>query len=199
MSLGTSGMRSSLVLFVTLAIAGGVGAGCSKEPVTVTAPGVTSGGNLPARAQGPQRAYVAPEGVDVAPRDRMKDNVGGLYQGETDPDPSCCWLVQNARLLLKKRSAAKQVVMTFYEPDVSAFRNSPQQVTLVFSNGVQESQCCFRAGLHKVNFAVPANYQRFIGDLDVSLRMRTAFVPAQAHINDDMRHLSVILRRVEFF
>lgn len=119
------------------------------------------------------------------------DVVSGLYPG-TDAG-NCCWMGKSAVLRARIPRGADTLLLNVYLPRFAAPPNGQTLRIQVAHDPVQE-RCCLGAGEHEL--VVPLVGSRAAAV--VRLWADATFVPKSLGLNEDPRHLSVLLRSVAF-
>lgn len=123
-----------------------------------------------------------------------RDIVFGIYPGDTPSD--CCWLGAGAAIRLRPPADAKALLVNVFIPDF-AVRQKPQQLRVKIGRAHEESTAPLSAGEHELVFALPRRAAA-ASPLLIHISPAYTFVPAQTGINQDPRHLSVLIRAVGF-
>jgi hypothetical protein len=110
--------------------------------------------------------------------------ISGVFAVEVDRNSAglCCWTAPQARFSVAKRSAAGELVIGVYIPDVASFRRQPQTLTI----GVPEVRLSktvntLGPGFHMVRLPLPKSLQPRTGPEVVVLHSQFAFQPLGTH------------------
>lgn len=141
---------------------------------------------VPARAYADQAIY--PSGLAGG-----SDIIRGLYPG-TDAG-NCCWMGADASIKVAVIPGADTLLLNVYIPDFAAKRGV-QSLLVQINGGRPVLRCCLGAGEHEVTVPLPQAARQ--GVALVHLRAGTTFVPKALGLNDDPRHLSIMIREVGF-
>lgn len=129
-------------------------------------------------------ASVYPAGIEIPGSSGVSDAVTA---------DSCCWLYRRARLLVQAPARSDTLLITIFIPGY-AILGKPQSFSVRVDDGPLQARCCYEAGLHVLAIHVaPVRRDRV---LRVTIVPQYTFVPADLGMNDDTRHLSVMLRSV---
>ncbi|HET9097158.1 MAG TPA: O-antigen ligase family protein [Candidatus Baltobacteraceae bacterium] len=141
---------------------------------------------VPARAYADQAIY--PSGLAGG-----SDIISGLYPG-TDAG-NCCWMGPDAVIKVAVTPGADTLLLNVYMPDF-AVKRGPQSLRVQVNGGRPVLHCCLGSGEHEVTVPLPRAARH--GVALVHLRAGTTFVPRDLGLNDDPRHLSIMIREVGF-
>lgn len=142
---------------------------------------------LPARAQTGLGYY--PAGL------HRSAIVSGVYAG-TDPG-NCCWMGSHSTLKLAVPHGADTLLLTVIVPDYAA-SNAGQSLRLRVAGQPAQERCCFGQGMHELSFRLPPGTDEH-STIVLHLSARNTFVPKSIGLNDDTRHLSLLIRGVAYF
>ena len=131
---------------------------------------------------------VLPIGIDEA-----SEIVYGLYPA--DDAGSCCWLTQNAQIRIEVPAGADTLLLNIYVPDF-AVRNGSQSMSIQVGGAAPVVRCCVGIGEHELVVPLPSIARR--GVIPIRFSAKHTFVPKLLGMNQDQRHLSVMLRDVGF-
>lgn len=140
----------------------------------------------------PLRAY-ADQTIYPAGLEGPADVISGLYPG-TDAG-NCCWMGAQATIKVAVVPGADTLLLNIYLPDF-AVKRGPQSLWVQVNGSRPVLRCCLGAGEHEVTVRLPQAARRGV-DL-IGLRAATTFVPKTLGMNDDPRHLSIMVRQVGF-
>ena len=118
--------------------------------------------------------------------------VSGIYAGENSG--SCCWIGARAQMKIALPAGADTLLLNVYLPDF-AVRSGANSLTVQIAGARAVRRCCLGAGEHELTVPIPRGAH---GLLRISLLPDHTFVPKQLGLNDDPRHLSIMLRQVGF-
>src|SRR5581483_11545947 len=118
----------------------------------------------------------------------------GVYPG--NDSGSCCWMGPSATLRTTVPLGADTLLVTVFVPDYAAPRGG-QSLRVQIDDGLAQEQCCFGAGMHELAFRLPRSVQEQ-PEIVVHLAARSTFVPKTLGLNGDTRHLSVLLRGLDY-
>lgn len=121
------------------------------------------------------------------------DIVSGIYPGTNAGN--CCWLGAQGAFKVAVPAGADTLLLNTYVPGFAAPPNG-QSLRVQIGNGAWQERCCLRAGEHELALAIPASSRS--GVITVRVRAHSTFVPKELGLNDDPRHLSLLLRGVAF-
>ncbi|MHB8147088.1 MAG: O-antigen ligase family protein [Vulcanimicrobiaceae bacterium] len=117
----------------------------------------------------------------------------GIAPG-SDPG-SCCWMGARAAFRLRAPHGADTIIVKVFIPPYAVGSARESFLVSIAGKAAQE-RCCYGPGSHELAFTIgKATGPR---ELRVSMRMSHTFVPRAIGIGSDSRHLSVLLRQVEF-
>lgn len=119
--------------------------------------------------------------------------IAGIYPG-TAAD-NCCWMGARATLKVTVPAGADTLLVNVYLPKFGAPAHG-QSLRVRIGKAPAQERCCFGAGEHELTFALPASARH--GIAFVQLRTRSTFVPREIGLNQDPRHLSVLIRGIAF-
>jgi O-antigen ligase len=120
--------------------------------------------------------------------------MSGIYPG-TDAG-NCCWMGPRAVLRIAVPSGADTLLLNVFVPQY-AVHGDAQSLRVQINGAKDQERCCFGAGEHELAFAVPANVRG--RTVRLNLYTRSTFVPKALGLNEDPRHLSVLVRGMLFF
>lgn len=115
--------------------------------------------------------------------------VSGVYPG--DNAGNCCWVGSAAVLRVPIPSGADTLLLNVYIPRFAAPRNG-QTLRIRIGNGPLQVRPGLGPGEHELTFRLDGKSQL------VHLWAGSTFVPKNLGLNQDPRHLSVLLRMVAF-
>jgi len=121
------------------------------------------------------------------------DIVSGVYGG-TDAG-SCCWVGERAQIKVVAPAGADTLLLNVYLPDF-AVRSGAQSLRVQLDGTRPVQRCCLGAGEHELTVSLPPSARH--GAFIVQIWPDHTFVPKQLGLNEDPRHLSVMLRDVGF-
>jgi putative inorganic carbon (hco3(-)) transporter len=136
----------------------------------------------PARAASP----VYPTGLNGP-----SDIASGIYSGDNAGD--CCWMGAAAQLKLSVPRGADTLLLNVYIPRFAAPRNG-QTLRVRIGGEPLQTASALGPGEHELLFRVSGKSNI----ADVRIRASSTFVPKNLGLNQDPRHLSVLLRMVAF-
>jgi O-antigen ligase len=119
--------------------------------------------------------------------------VKGIYPG-TDAG-NCCWMGASAQLRLPVPRGADTLLLNVYVPQFAA-PAAGQSLRVRVDSAPPQLRCCFGAGEHELLFSLPRSVAP--DTVSIELRAGSTFVPKVIGLNDDPRHLSILLRGVSF-
>jgi O-antigen ligase len=119
--------------------------------------------------------------------------VKGIYPG-TDAG-NCCWMSESAQLRLAVPRGADTLLLNVYVPQFAAPR-AGQSLRVRVDTAPPQLRCCFGPGEHELLFSLPRPVRS--NTVSIELRAGSTFVPKAIGLNNDPRHLSILLRGVSF-
>jgi O-antigen ligase len=135
------------------------------------------------------QASVYPDGLHGP-----SDVLYGIYPG-TDRG-NCCWLSERGAFAVRVPHGADTLLLNVIEPDY-AVPTGNQSLRVRVNDSPEQRRCCFGAGEYEFTFQLP----RDVGArplLTVHLSAGRTFVPRDIGLNQDPRHLSLIIRSIAF-
>ena len=122
------------------------------------------------------------------------DVVTGIYPG-TDAG-NCCWVGARAIFRISVPRSADTFLLNIYLPDFGTPKNG-QSIRVQIGSAPVQLRCCLGTGEHELLFTLPAQARH--GDVLIQLWPSNTFVPKEIGLNQDPRHLSILLRSIAFF
>lgn len=119
------------------------------------------------------------------------DSVSGIYPGDNAGD--CCWMGASANLRVAVPRDADTLLLNVYIPRFAAPRRG-QTLRVRIAGGPVQTRSGLGPGEHELTFRLNGKAQK----ADVLVWMSSTFVPKDLGLNQDPRHLSVLLRMVAF-
>lgn len=143
---------------------------CSVLGLLVSACGVRDRVYNPVHFQ-PSGILVPPDIVYAGPAPSGKPSADGLYPAKAPGDSLtlCCWISSSARVHIKKKRAARSLIVTGYLPDLPIYRKRPQQFIVTFPNFGGRHVSNLKPGFNVVSVAVPKPLQPQIGAVLVQM------------------------------
>jgi O-antigen ligase len=138
----------------------------------------------PAAAQ----ALVYPRGIADP-----SEIVTGIYGG-TDAG-NCCWISTRAEIRIAAPADDDTLLLNVYLPDFSV-RGGSQTLFVQIDDARPVRRCCLGAGEHELAIPLPRAARH--GVLTIRLWPDRTWVPKELGLNQDPRHLSMMLRDVGF-
>ena len=140
--------------------------------------------------------WAVPAGIAVAPGDRGKLEIDGLYPSIVPNDLRCCWIAPSATVKASEPAASTTMVLTVLVPEYPFFDDDKQGVRITLG-GHTTGAPALAPGVHRIEVPVPAA-ARHAGVVTVGLQTDRSFVPAHENVNTDTRALGVILLGIAF-
>ncbi|HTU69706.1 MAG TPA: O-antigen ligase family protein [Candidatus Baltobacteraceae bacterium] len=131
---------------------------------------------------------VYPQGIKS-----RSDIVNGIYAG-TDAG-NCCWIATHAQMRVVVPAGADTLLLNVYLPNF-AVEGGANSLYVQIGGARPVRRCCLGAGEHELTIPLPRAARR--GPLTIKLWPEHTFVPKLIGLNDDPRHLSMMLREVGF-
>lgn len=139
-------------------------------------------------ACGPRDAHYGPKALHLSgqvwpPEIAHKKKVVGVFPVDAASDPAtiCCWIAPSATFSLGKHRSASRLRLSLYIPDVPAFHDKGQTVTVSFSNGKQKTVRGIKPGFRTIELKVPQKMREASGPQLISLRSDVTFMPQGEH------------------
>lgn len=122
-----------------------------------------------------------------------EDIVSGIFPG-TDAG-NCCWMGATAAIRIAVPAGADTLLLNVYLPRFGAPERG-QSLRVRIGSALPANRCCFGAGETELAFPLPPGARR--GTITVRLQAGSTFVPKAIGLNQDPRHLSLLIRSVSF-
>ncbi|MGC2131352.1 MAG: O-antigen ligase family protein [Candidatus Aquilonibacter sp.] len=119
--------------------------------------------------------------------------LNGIYPG-TDAG-NCCWIGTHAEIKVVPPAGADTLLLNVYLPNFSV-EGGANALDVQIDASQPVRRCCLGSGEHELTIPLPRTVQP--GALTIKIRPDHTFVPKLVGLNEDPRHLSVMLREVAF-
>ena len=119
--------------------------------------------------------------------------VSGVFPGSDAG--SCCWMLRHAALILEPPADANALIVTLFIPTYSLPPGQTQTLKAQLGSSRAQTFCCLGPGIHELALALPAART---ANLTLSFDLSRSFVPAAVGQGSDRRHLTVLLRQIEW-
>jgi hypothetical protein len=140
------------------------------------------------------KPWLLPPGIVAPPDKRGAIEIDGLYSSNVPGDHMCCWVGQRSLLHAVAPPGATALELTVFVPK-PVRPDRPQSID-VSIDGAPPVHRIVQPGVTTQSF--PLSVQPQGRPVNIGLVTGYTFVPKEAGINADTRHLGIVVLRVDF-